>query len=467
MAETGCGMYSYINDASMIGTVFSNFIANVSNTIVNKAKLVVHEADAYAPLYSRITDNTRNLTITNLHNGCVRNLLYKKKLVEGTEFTFQFDIITDKSTKRYKITNIENTNLENICVQNTRSSFIAILSDLVGLASLNTRSILWDINTINAELERLISIIKSNLSTYPTNEFLLGMLRDLESSNPDESQVSKAFSNLEWYKSWGQHYVLSVIRANWLEETSNYKTPSIAPYASDTFKEIRDKADLIFVSIPPPDPSIKPINSVNTNYVQPSSQVYARTFYGGCLDGNCPVDVECGKKYICDIKKGDIVKHSKGISRVKCLVRHDTNDEPTEYAVLCRTDIKPDLPLKITKWHPVQTEGIFGGQPTFPNDVVEFTKLTSTNYFVVENPKYVYNIVMEDGDYPWFTVQDFECVALGHGEMVNTVLAHDYYAKKVIDDLKQLDGWDQGFVTVTQKKVRDPKTTLVVGLSHN
>jgi hypothetical protein len=71
---------------------------------------------------------------------------------------------------------------------------------------------------------------------------------------------------------------------------------------------------------------------------------------------------------------------------------------------------------------------------------------------------------MEDGDYPWMTVNGFECVALGHKEKVNTVLAHDYYAEKVIDDLKLMPGWDEGFVTVSNKKIRDPVTTLVTGL---
>jgi uncharacterized protein YegL len=467
MAEIGSGMYSYINDASMIGTVFSNFIANVSNTIINKVKLVVHDSNALAPLYTSITDNTRNITITNLHNGCVRNLLYKIQLQPDKDFIFEFDIITEMGSKTYRITNLEDKNVENICVQNTRNTFIKILSDLVKRSSGNIQWNIWDSEYIYSELLRLKSTIKSSLEIYPNNVFLLGMLHDLESSNPDEGQVTKAFSNRQWYQNWGQHYTLSVIRANWLEETSNYKTPSIAPYASDTFIEIRDKADLIFVTIPPPEPSIKPVNARTATYVQPSSQVYAERFYGGCLDGECPVSVEFGKKYIYDIKKGDIVTHSNGTSRVKCLVRHDTHDEETEYAVLCTTDTKHVLPLKITKWHPVKSEGIHNGQPTFPNDVVEFSKFTSTNYFVVEKPKYVYNIVMEDDDYPWFTVNGFECVALGHGEKVNTVLAHDYYADKVIDDLKQLEGWENGFVTVTQRKIRDPITTLVIGLTNN
>jgi len=465
MAENGSGMYSYIPDASMIGTVFSNFIANVSNTVVNKATVVVRASDAKAPLYANTSDtsNTANtITITNLHQGCSRNILYKSKLPAGHHLTFEFDVITDTSTKTYKITSCADTNVENICVQNVRNTFIQILSELTRCTSQ-----FFDGICITNGLNRLTAIIKSKLSIYPTNAFLLGMLRDIESSNPDEAQVTKAFSSQTWYKNWGEHYVLSVIRANWLEETSNYKTPSIAPYASDTFTKIRDDADLVFISIRPPEPSIKPMGQSSNAYVQPSAQTYQRTFYGGCLDGECPVDVSGGKKYMCDMQKGDVVIHSKGTSRVKCLVKHHTHDEDTEYAVLCKTDEACVLPLKITKWHPVKTDGIYDGQPTFPNDVVEFSKLPQTNYFVVEKPKHVYNMVMEDGDYPWFTVNGFECVALGHKETVNTVLAHDYYAEKVIDDLKLMDGWDAGCVTVSQKKVRDTNTSLVVGLTSN
>jgi hypothetical protein len=30
-----------------------------------------------------------------------------------------------------------------------------------------------------------------------------------------------------------------------------------------------------------------------------------------------------------------------------------------------------------------------------------------------------------------------------------------------------MDGWESGIVTISQKKVRDPNTSLVIGLSHD
>ena len=83
----------------------------------------------------------------------------QKKLQPGIDFRFEFDIITDKSTRSYKITTLENTNIENVCVQNIRHTFIKILSDLIVHASEN----IWNINHIDSVLAQLISIIKSNV----------------------------------------------------------------------------------------------------------------------------------------------------------------------------------------------------------------------------------------------------------------------------------------------------------------
>ena len=452
MAEVGQGMYSFIPDVSMIGTVFSNFIANVKDTVIPFAKITIHNMLGF----DTITPH-KPQSVFNIHSKTPKNICYQlnNRSENNEPFTITFTIDSNNTKQYYEITSDEDINVLNIAVQNMRNKFINDITLAAASSNLlSSQNIIKDLH-IN---------IKTLLCSYPNNPFLEGMLRDLESPNPEEAQITKAFSQQSWFNSWGKHYALSVARANMLEETSNYKTPSIAPYANQEFIRIRDMADTTFVSIPPPEPSIKPYGRSTYTPSATAASNLAANFYGGCLDGDCPVNVECGKKYICDIKKGDVVTHSKGVSRVKCLVRHDTHDEETEYAVLCVDDEPNILPLKITKWHPVKTEHFYDGQPTFPNDIVEFSKLTSTNYFVVEKPKYVYNIVMEEGDYPWFTVNGFECVALGHGEKVNTVLAHDYYAEKVIDDLKLLEGWDNGYVTMYGKKIRDKSSGIVIGI---
>jgi hypothetical protein len=458
MSQIGNGMYSFIPDCSMIGTVFSNYIANITNVQISKISIELIESKGCVLTDERLN----NINIYNLHKDQSRNILYNVRVIDPRQnFTVTFKITSNNETLcKFESVNGE-LNIESVVVEECRNHFINDLTSAVDLSSVTS------LEVKQLKITELLSKLRLAKRLFPENIKIDCMIRDFESTNQDEGQLTKSYSRLDWFRKWGNHYALSVLRAHELEETSNYKTPSVSYYGGDSFKQIRDKADIAFVTIPTPEPSIKPYRASGyptTPYVPMSQDNLVRNFYGGCLDADCPVDVIGGKKYISDIKRGDVVTHSMGTSTVRCLVRHSTNDEATEYAVLCLDDEPNILPLKITKWHPVKTSSVFGGQPTFPNDVVEFTKKSKTNYFTTENPDYVYNLVMEDGDYPWMTVNGFECVALGHKEKVNTVLAHDYYAEKVIDDLKLMPGWDEGFVTVSNKKIRDPVTTLVTGL---
>lgn len=63
-------------------------------------------------------------------------------------------------------------------------------------------------------------------------------------------------------------------------------------------------------------------------------------------------------------------------------------------------------------------------------------------------------------------VNDVYCITLGHG-LKGPVLEHDYLGtEKIIDDLKRLDGWEEGKVSVDFSMVkRDPRTNLIVGIS--
>lgn len=463
IAKIGNGMYSFIPDCSMIGTVFSNYIANITNVQLSKVSIEVVECSGCV----LTNPNLQNITLYNLHKDQSKNILYTLGgIVQSDNFSITFKITSNNETlSKFESVNGE-LNIESVVVEECRNDFITDLINAVDLSSVIT-----SLEVKQSKITELLCKLRRAKTMFPENIKIDCMIRDFESTNADEGQLTKSFSRPDWFRKWGNHYVLSVLRAHELEETSNYKTPSVSYYGGDSFKEIRDRADMVFVSIPTPEPSIKPYVSYNSSssysapaYVPMSQDNLTRNFYGGCLDGNCAVDVIGGKKYISDIKKGDVVIHSMGTSTVRCLVRHSTNDEQTDYAVLCLNDEPDVLPLKITKWHPVKTSIIFRGEPTFPNDVVELTKKTKTNYFTTENPQYVYNLVMEEADYPWMTVCGFECVALGHKEKVNTVLAHDYYAEKVIDDLKLMPGWDEGFVSVSNKKIRDPETSLVTGL---
>lgn len=439
MSETGQGMYSFIPDASMIGTVFSNFIANVKDTVIPCAKLTI---DTFSGCHVGISRNVN--VIHNIHSRTPKNICYQliindEHKTQPFEIAMTVDINNIKHT--YKITSTEDKNVQQVAIQNMRLKFIRDIT----MAAESTLSI-----TVSQKIiDDLRLSIKTMLTTYPSNPFLDGMLRDLESSNPDESQITKAFSQMGWRDSWGRHYALSVIRANMLEETSNYKTPSIVPYANIEFERIRDLADATFVSLPPPEPSIKPYG--RSTYVPSANTAnnLAANFYGGCVSGESLIDTIRGPVKIDSIKKGDQVVHSQGVSTVLCVVEHFVGTKEIDFVVM-----GTNHQLKITHWHPVRTSNTT--EPVFP---VECHNIKT----VVEKSNRVFNLVMIPGDVPWYRIDGVECVSVGHGQMDDPVLRHPYYASKILDDMKVLEGWDDGYVVMNGKKVRDTNTGLVSG----
>jgi hypothetical protein len=439
MSETGMGMYSYIPDASMLGTVFSNFIANVKDTVIPCAKITITKVSG-----CQVT-NPQPVIVSNIHSKTPKNICYEITVNSTEPFEIGFTIDCSTTQQSYNITNSDDKNALQVAIQNMRKKFIKDVTVATGMTP--SSGLAHSQNIIND----LKMSIKTLMTTYPTNPFLDGMLRDLESSNEDEAQITKAFSQMNWYNTWGKHYALSVARANELEETSNYKTPSIAPYANSDFIRMRDFADSTFVTLPPPEPSIKPMG--RSTYVPSANATsnLAANFYGGCVVGDCIVDTSRGQIKISELKKGDEVFHSQGKSTVMCLIEHYVGFEEVELIVMGRNN-----QLKITLWHPIRIPET--GSVVFPMEYQD-------EVITVEHLKSVFNIVMVPGDEPWYNIGGIDCVSVGHGNMEDSVLRHPYYAEKILDDLKLLEGWDNGYVVMAGKKMRDKDTGLVSGYS--
>jgi len=82
-----------------------------------------------------------------------------------------------------------------------------------------------------------------------SHDHIVALLEDLE------GQVSEAFSRRDWYNRWGRHYLPSLARAHLLQQCNNFKDPGVQVYGGDIFAKVRDEADDLFVSLPPPVPS--------------------------------------------------------------------------------------------------------------------------------------------------------------------------------------------------------------------
>jgi len=106
--------------------------------------------------------------------------------------------------------------------------------------------------------------------------------------------------------------------------------------------------------------------------------------------------------------------------------------------------------LTITPYHPVK----INGEWKFPKLIGSIRKQFVPEYF---------NFVLQENQSSMF-VNGIECICLGHGLQDNETVTHDYLGTgKVLDDLKQMQGWEDGLVTVGQFE-RDPVTLRIVKL---
>lgn len=90
--------------------------------------------------------------------------------------------------------------------------------------------------------------------------------------------------------------------------------------------------------------------------------------------------------------------------------------------------------LKITPWHPIKKDVLTW---VFPNTIVTPE---------IEECSSIFNLILPSGHIP--VVSNTPCITLGHGYTEN-ILRHPYFGtRKVIDDLSNIDGFQEGHIVL-------------------
>jgi hypothetical protein len=255
------------------------------------------------------------------------------------------------------------------------------------------------------------------------------------SEDENEGQVMKAFEKQEWYDKWGKHYIPSLMRAHFLQVCTNFKDPGLQGYGGNLFKTLQNEVDTLFIKLPPPEPTVK-----KPEYVAPASMASYYNYGGGCIAGHCMVTMADGSlKTVRSLRKGDLIKGSNGaVSAIRCVVVTPLTT-PTDMVHL-------PSGLVITPYHPIMHNSTW----VFPSTLSAVTKTHLTEF---------YNFLLEAGHS--MTINGVECVTLGHNLKDNEVIAHEYLGTdKVVDDLKDMSGWQNGRVVVGGFE-RDEKTLRI------
>ena len=401
IANWGNGLFGFIPDCSMVGTVFINFIANMLTT---------------ASLGTTLFVDGKRICFT----GPIRHQQTYDHVIDFKDSMKQVSVDGENYVE------IESGSDEFI---DAHEDYLAILKVMIDTAS-------------SAPLAAFRSKYENT-----SDERIKGFLVDTDTKLSSEGQVS--MSTKFWAK-WGEHYLRSYYRAQELQQSLNFKDAGLQIYGGDLFHAIQTEADTAFCTLPAPKPSAlpKPVAAAGgyygaaAAYNSPATMVSFHNASGGCFAGSCQVKMADGSRTaIKDVLPGSSVWTPTGPAAVVAMLTCGSKARSQPMVQLEN--------LCITPWHPI----LRNGKWVFPADLVPLQdRLIDT----------VYNLVLDSGHI--VDVEGYQCVTLGHG-FQEPVVKHEFFGTQaVIEDLKKLPGWYIGLpVFKNLVTMREEASGLIVG----
>lgn len=436
------GTYGFIPDASMVGTVFVNALANLMATGASKTELKVDDIGCEVLGPQRLTNGS-------LVFGGNRSYLLK---MHPDADAADWDGMPLKITAKFGQTEVvreftlEDCELLSADIFHGELARVKMMDVVQTAFDLAKRSDIAGAARVLREFQELLQN-----SDGKDVERVQAIIRDLDSPLDSEGQLMKALGHPEWYKRWGRHYVPHFLSAHGLQHCLNFKDQSIQQFGGDLFQSMQKTLESAFIDIPAPTPS----RAVRAGVTVPTRMTSYYNVSGGCFLGNGKVQTQNGKDVLVqDVRRGDRVLTSTAnntYGTVRCVVRMEV-EEPMKFVNING--------LTITDWHPVRQNG----QWVFPADLPEkdFERVTLVPY-----DKFVYDFVMEHEHA--VVINGTEAITLGHGIEQDPVASHAYLGTQaIINDLKKLSGWQEGLITLKSSQyIRDSQNKIcgIVGLA--
>ena len=410
------GIFAFIPDATMVGTVFTNYISNCLACVHDTLTVNIETNGS-------IIETLGNTTIGMLQYGQSRNIIFKVTPCHNLSFKYTINSETNIINFDEISESIDNETR----VQHARFYLIKSLQRACNESIIEGQNIVKDI------LRELQDVYTITLDTR-----IKEMIKDFHSSNINEGQITQAFSREDWFKKWGRHYILSVIKAHTYQQCNNFKDPGVQFYGGSLFGSLRDEADNMFCSLPPPEPSIK---RYSRSDVRPVSMSSYHNSSGGCFGGNSIVHMKDSFKKVSEIRKNDILENG---AKVICVIN-----------TIITKGLKSIVQingLEITEWHPILDK----------NDIWIFPV---ENYEAkIINIDMVYNFILDTKHI--ITINGTQCCTLAHGFTDNAVISHTYFGtNKIIEELCEIDGWKDGNITISDVDFCH-NGDIIVGIKH-
>lgn len=473
IAKQGNGIYGFCPDATMVGTIFINYMANLLSTITSIVKVCVEQNG----------EKKKTKTIGSLYRGAYRNTMFKININEVkstkvtvelpfTEQSFEVPIIqeeVDLNSFSDKMAQKENENKENKdddevldeeeANEEIKPQDVDSINTSQPIPEIDEPSLPYEEILLNQIYrERLISLLNkvidvqlSNLDEGVKNilefnqslkslkyktQFIKDLSLDIIDDDPNHGQIEKALRK-EFYENWGNRYLTSFFRFHLFEQCGNFKDASLQSYGRHVFSVYRKMANNLFVNLPPP----KAIKEDYRNYFNNSSYNNVHTNinmnafidqHGGCFNGEAIVLLAKGKKKsVKNLTKGDILNNG---AIVDCLIEETSHQSSTNPLM---SNINGVL---FTPYHPVLVNGIW----SFPIDIKKPEPVSIESWYnlVLKDQKGKHEVEFENG---------IKAITLGHYRSENKILEHPYFGTNaVVNDLKERDprGYQNGYIFI-------------------
>jgi len=454
LAKEGNGSFNFIPDGGFIGTVFINALSTLLSTFATNVKLKIkfekeHSIEDFSLISNHSINfdeekNTLNISLGSIIFGQTKDLLLNLDEGEKIKMTLSYDntFLRGNTSLKHEFI-IKNDFDKKILIEKSR--FLSLNT----IITLNNNFKKENIFEIQTKLNDLILQIKESL--IANEPFIIDLIRDLE------GQVTLALTKNEYYNKWGQHYLSSLTRSYLVQQCNNFKDYAVQHFGGKFFEETRDNIEELFLKIPPPIPSVnnesgaswrlrRKITDKISNPIPSNVQINMKKYYnksGGCFHGDCLVELYDKKsKKVKEIKKNDLIVGPQGQPiKIVCVVKTKIKSGKIRFVEF------PDG-LKITPWHPVKLDKEF----VFPKNLFQEKTFNCDEMF---------DFVLESGHL--IKINDIECVTLGHKFTDNDVVKHEFFGSdKIINSLKKLDGWENGYITILDDKIcRDLQTNRI------
>ena len=448
IAELGQGIYGYIPDGSMVGTIFINALSNILSTCSTNINISVQSNYRFKHPDTNIITNNTTINLGTICYGGKKHILLE---------------LIDKPTEE-GVTNIvlegNNKHLDNLLIGSTSTSL-----DLNIGFTLAKYIVIKRITRIielfnNKIVPELLNDIKTIYTQYPIH-FIKDLLEDIEHSDVNKGQIGKAGGNYNYYIIWGQHYLRSLLSSYKMELTYNFKDQAPQHFKTDYFKYYQNEIEKIFLSIEAPKPTLLDIymkKGLVTNATAYASGTLNQSFYnvsGGCFTGGWLVHMANGTQLpVSSIKAGYKVislNSPTGVATVKCVLKFRINN----YLEMTSLDGKNG----ITFYHPFYISNtVMNNEWQYPcnfTGAIHGTKIGD----------YMYDFVLDCG-HTILCNDKYNFACLGHGITTSPVIKHKYFGtKKIIDDLMKHPDYKFGYMYINNWEfIRDFKTNEVDGL---